>query len=96
MNGLPAAILEGGGKAVVSVEPECVDIYSQFLVNESKLSRSCTRQPWLSPWLSCFVGKTGYEPHRLSISYKSKYPFISKKGMKHAQIKYLSKETNLC
>jgi hypothetical protein len=41
MNGLPAAILEGGGKAVVSVEPECVDIYSQFLVNESKLSRSC-------------------------------------------------------
>jgi len=56
MNGLPAAILEGGGKAVVSVEPECVDIYSQFLVNESKLSRSCNSlriacgDPWRGGW----------------------------------------------
>jgi hypothetical protein len=29
---------------VVSVEPECVVIYTQCLVNESKLSRSCKQK----------------------------------------------------
>jgi hypothetical protein len=35
--GLPVAILEVE-QGSVSVEPECVDIYTQCLVNESKLS----------------------------------------------------------